>query len=130
VENRQFIWESLQALLSYIVVLKRDFSEINYFYSRKLMNTAGQTFIRAEEHLIDLAELSSTTDKKTVEILLLILVCGMVMDGHLSRKERQSLKEFQERTFHDSVILQNLDGFLKAYRQGEGLRFLDNIGCI
>jgi hypothetical protein len=76
-----------------------------------------------------LDELSSL-DKATVDLITLIFATGIILDGNISRRERLKLKELATALNDNQNILNRVDDYLKAYKKGRGVQFLQSEGFI
>jgi hypothetical protein len=128
--NNPVVAKELKGLLNYIVVLKRDFSEINYFFSTRLLEDINHQELVTDTLRTDILDELSSLDKATVDLITLIFATGIILDGNISRRERLKLKELATALNDNQNILNRVDDYLKAYKKGRGVQFLQSEGFI
>jgi hypothetical protein len=128
--NNPVVAKELKGLLNYIVVLKRDFSEINYFFSTRLLEEINHQELVTDRLITDILDELSSLDKATVDLITLIFATGIILDGNISRRERLKLKGLATAMNDNQNILNRVDDYLKAYKKGRGEQFLKSEGFI
>ena len=122
--------KELKGLLNYIVVLKRDFSEINYFFSTRLLEDINHHELVTNELSTDILDELASLDKASVDLITLIFATGIILDGNISRRERLKLRELASALNDKHNILNRVDDYLKAYKKGRGVHFLKTEGFV
>jgi hypothetical protein len=128
--DNPLVAKELKGLLNYIVVLKRDFSEINYFFSTRLLEDINHHELVTNELSTDILDELSSLDKASVDLITLIFATGIVLDGKISRRERLKLKELATVLKDNQNILNRVNDYLNAYKKGRGVQFLKSEGFI
>jgi len=127
--NRE-IGPEIQHLLVSVVSLKRDYSEINHYFSSKLLESLGVSMDKNEFKSLDITALEKNANGKTVRWLCLLLATGIILDGNVSRRERRHLREMTRNMKLKDNALTDIEAFLKAYRSGQGVNYLHKKGWI
>jgi hypothetical protein len=128
--DNPLVAKELKGLLNYIVVLKRDFSEINYFYSTRLLEDVNHQEQVADRLSTDILDELTSLDKASVDLITLIFTTGIILDGNISRRERLKLKELATALKDNQNILNRVNDYLNAYKKGRGVQFLKAEGFI
>ena len=128
--NNPVVAKELKGLLNYIVVLKRDFSEINYFFSTRLLEDINHHELVTNELSTEILDELASLDKASVDLITLIFATGIILDGNISRRERLKLKELATALKDNQNILNRVNDYLNAYKKGRGVQFLKAEGFI
>lgn len=129
-DQKELLRKSLDGLLAYVVALKRDFSEINYFFSSQLIDAAEMEFTNEEKKLLDLNTIQKELKHSETETLMLVFVTGLILDGSISRREKKHIKRLISDYRFESKIILNINNYLKEYKQGNGVNYLKSLGYL
>ncbi len=128
--NNPVVAKELKGILNYIVVLKRDFSEINYFFSTRLLEDINHHELVTNELGTEILDELASLDKASVDLITLIFATGIILDGNISRRERLKIRELGSALNDKHNILNRVDDYLKAYKKGRGVQFLKTEGFV
>ena len=127
---KEEISREIQHLLVSVVALKRDYSEINHYFSSRLLESLEISMHENEYKPLSMRELLEVSDPKTVQWVCLLFATGIILDGNISRRERKTLREITQDLMLKDSALSQIDEYLAAYRQGQGIRFIHEKGWI
>lgn len=116
----------LERLLSFIVMLKRDFSEINHYFSSRMLEAIGAEITTAEPHF----ELKKHAENTELNQLILLFATGIILDGTISARERKYIKSVVRQLDNPPLILLEIEAYLLAYRKGMAVAFLTEKGFL
>jgi hypothetical protein len=116
----------LEGLLSFIVMLKRDFSEINHYFSSRMLEAIGAEITTAVPHF----ELKKHAENTELNQLILLFATGIILDGAISTRERKYIKSVVRQLDNPPLILLEIDAYLLAYRKGMAVSFLQEKGLL
>jgi hypothetical protein len=116
----------LERLLSFIVMLKRDFSEINHYFSSRMLEAIGAEITTAEPHF----ELKKHAENTELNQLILLFATGIILDGTISARERKYIKSVVRQLDNPPLILLEIEAYLLAYRKGRAVAFLTEKGFL
>jgi hypothetical protein len=133
-QNEQQIKEEIsreiQHLLVSVVALKRDYSEINHYFSSRLLESLQISMHENEYRTLSMHKLLEESDPKTVQWVSLLFATGIILDGKISRRERKSLRDITQDLNFKEDALTHIDEYLSAYRRGQGVAFIQLKGWI
>ncbi len=133
-QNEQQIKEEIsreiQHLLVSVVALKRDYSEINHYFSSRLLESLQISMHENEYRTLSMRKLLEESDPKTVQWVSLLFATGIILDGNVSRRERKSLRDFTQDLNFKEDALTHIDEYLSAYQRGQGVAFIQQKGWI
>jgi hypothetical protein len=133
-QNEQQIKEEIsreiQHLLVSVVALKRDYSEINHYFSSRLLESLQISMHENEYRTLSMHKLLEESDPKTVQWVSLLFATGIILDGNISRRERKSLRDITQDLNFKEDALTHIDEYLSAYRRGQGVAFIQLKGWI
>ncbi|NDB35260.1 MAG: hypothetical protein EB023_07925 [Flavobacteriia bacterium] len=118
------IKKELQHLLVSVVALKREYSEINHYFSTRLIESMAIEFEPSEYKSLDIETITETSDEKTLRWLLLLFASGIIMDGHVSRREKKIVAQIRDKVTLKNNALESLEEFLSAYKAGKGIEYI------
>ncbi|MFM7596120.1 MAG: LBF_2804 family protein [Flavobacteriales bacterium] len=127
-ENKEdaLLKSELDKLLSFIVVLKRDFSEINHYFSARMLEAIGAEITTSEPRF----ELKNHAENTEMNQLVLLFATGIILDGTISARERKYIKSALRQLEHPPLILLEIEDYLEAYRKGLAVAFLTEKGYL
>jgi len=114
----------LEGLLSFLVMLKRDFSEINYYYSLRMINAIGTEIKRVKPSF----DVTNDGEDNQLDTLFLLFAAGVILDGNISYRERKYIKTLLKSMEEPPLILLEIDVFLSKYKEGKAIEFLNAKG--
>lgn len=113
--------EFLHNVLQLIAVVKRKYHHNHYLLVEELIEQFELNYqnkkVLTKQKILELAQ---NLKPKTQEGVAKLLIFGMLIDGHLSRKERKILEELKE-SYPISYDWQNLKKWEASFFNGEGL---------
>jgi hypothetical protein len=119
-----FIEREIKNLLVIIVTLKREFSETNHYYSARLIETLNITIENTHNDRKSLNAMVENSSQMHINWVLLLFATGVILDGSISRREHKIIKNQISTLGNDAGILHNIENYLRAYKNGQGVDFL------
>lgn len=116
----------LENLLAFVVVLKRDFSEINHYYSTRMIETIGIQIQKLPPNF----EITKHSEMEQMETLALLFATGVILDGQISSRERRYIKSVINKLENPPKILIDIESYLNAYRNGTAISYLRENGYL
>ena len=116
--------KEMQSILVSVVMLKREYSEINHYFSTKILETLN---IQLEPHVhkpLKAKELNKVYSDETLRWIYLLFATGVILDGVVSRRERKLIQEFTHNFPRDTNPLSQIDAFLNSYKRGKAIEFI------
>jgi hypothetical protein len=107
-------------------MLKRDFSEINHYFSSRMLEAIGAEITTAAPNF----ELKKHAENTELNQLVLLFATGIILDGAISARERKYIKSVVRQLDNPPVILSEIDAYLFAYRKGMAVSFLQEKGLL
>lgn len=120
----------IQHLLVSVVALKRDYSEINHYFSSRLLESLQISMDENEYKTLSMMELLEVSDPKAVQWVSLLFATGIILDGNFSQRERRTLRAITQDLTLKENALTHVDDYLAAYQQGQGVNFITHKGWI
>jgi hypothetical protein len=121
---KPFIERELQNLLVIIVTLKREFSETNHYYSSRLIETLNVTLENTQSERKSLKAVIEKSGETHINWVLLLFATGVILDGSISRRELKTIKTQIKNLGTDAGILNKIEEYLHAYKNGQGVDFI------
>ena len=111
-------------VLQFLAVKKRTFHENHYLLSINLIRTFGIDVKQLHEidHDDFIKRIKNLPADMQDDIAYLIII-GMIIDGHLSPQEKQSLREMQQMNIIDFDI-QRIKNMMLSFKRGNGVTVL------
>ena len=125
-KDDELLKAELENLLAFVVVLKRDFSEINHYYSTRMVETIGIQI----QKLPPSFEITKHSATEQMESLALLFATGVILDGQISSRERRYIKSVIHKLDNPPKILVDIESYLTAYRNGTAVGYLRENGYL
>ncbi|TAF64683.1 MAG: hypothetical protein EAZ55_10605 [Cytophagales bacterium] len=114
----------LYDVLQYITIIKRDFHYNHYILAHRLINSFEVEVKPLQEISADqLTEKLQQADEETKNALAKVLAIGILIDGHLSLREKKTLAYIKD-NLHVAFDLKAFARWERSFLEGNGLNEL------
>lgn len=121
IEDLKSVEDKIGLVFHYIAQKKRAYNFAMYAYIKEIMHLLPTIPLKIT-HEVDMEELFTGSVEKD-RFISKMLVFGLIIDGHLSLKEKLILKQLAEHDWFPYTI-EALDDAVEGYCQGKGLPLL------
>jgi hypothetical protein len=121
IDDLKSVEDKIGLVFHYIAQKKRAYNFAMYAYIKEIMHLLPTIPLKIT-HEVDMEELFTGSVEKD-RFISKMLVFGLIIDGHLSLKEKLILKQLAEHDWFPYTI-EALDDAVEGYCQGKGLPLL------